>query len=176
MEDFVDRFRKENPESEREYDLFLAWLQENGPDEWHRWAVGLNWGYGTELFEWIVAQPNCDRGTALSVYYGAQPGWYAQYATVEEALDAGNPDVVDLMTNICEMWGKGAYPTAYAPSDAAVREMAQGEDAMRALAASVPWDVPESLASAKIEGVQNVFQDSFDGVPFEMLRALGEDW
>ena len=175
--DFVARFRKENPDSDREYDLFLAWLQENGPDEWHRWAIGLNWDYGTELFEWIVAQPNCDRGTALSVYYGAQPDFYAQYASVEEAGDAGNPDNVALLVRICEMWGKGAYQTyAYVPSDAAVMEMGQGEDAMRALAASVPWDVPESLASARIEGVENAFRGSIDGIPFEMLRALGEDW
>jgi len=177
LEDFVTRFRKETPDSDDEYDLFLAWLQENGPDEWHRWALGLNWDYGTELFDWIVAQPNCDRGTVLNIYYEGLPDYYARYATVEEARAEGDPDVVDLLMRICEMWGAGAYQTyAYAPSDAAVQAIGQGEDAMRALAASVPWDVPEGLATARIEGVENVFTGSIDGVPFEMLRAMGEDW
>ena len=177
MEEFVTRFRKENPDSDDEYDLFLAWLQENGPDEWHRWALGLNWDYGTELFEWIVAQPNCDRGTVLNIYYEAQPDFFARYTSVEEAIAEDGPDVVALMMRICEMWAKGAYPTyAYAPSAAAVEAIGQGEEAMRALAAAVPWDVPEGLASAKIEGAENVFNGSIDGIPFEMLRAMGEDW
>jgi hypothetical protein len=137
----------------------------------------LNWDYGAELFEWIVAQPDCDRGTVLSIYYAAQPDYYACYASVEEAADAGDPDVLALMVRVCRMWGQGAYSNyAYAPSEVAVEAIDQGEDAMRALATAVPWDVPESLASAKIEGVENVFERSIDGVPVEMLRAMGEDW
>jgi hypothetical protein len=77
-EEFVQRFREENPGVDDEIDVFLAWLHENGPDEWHRWTLSWNWDHGTELIEWIVSQPNCDKGTALSAYYLAQPDFFTR--------------------------------------------------------------------------------------------------
>src|SRR5271155_3928056 len=107
QEEFVRRFHEKTPEVDDEIDIFLAWLQESGPDEWHRWAVDWNWDHGTELFWWIIAQPNCDRGTALSIYYTAQPDYFSRYASIEDAragiFDAGD-DVVGLMQEICQMW------------------------------------------------------------------------
>jgi hypothetical protein len=178
-EEFVQRFLKEAPDDDDEIQIFLGWLQENGPDEWHRWAISWNWDHGTGLFEWIIAQPNCDRGTALSIYCGAQPDYHSRYASVEEALaeSPSGPEVVALMTRICEMWREGAYSTyAYRPSEGAIEYLTQGKDAMLALAATEPWDEPDDLATAGIQGEPNSFDRTIDGVPVEMLRALGENW
>lgn len=180
QEEFVRRFLEQQPEFDMdEVDIFAAWLKENGPDEWHRWAINWNWDHGAELFEWIIAQPNCDRGTALSIYYAAQPDYFCRYASVEEALaaDLGHGEIAALMMKICKMWLEGAYPTyAYRPAEGAIEYLAQGEKAMLALAAATPWDVPDDLAAAGIQGEPNNFERTIDGVPIEMLRALGEDW
>jgi hypothetical protein len=176
-EEFIARFRQREPGNDDEIDIYLAWLKENGPDEWHRWALAWNWDYGVELLEWIVAQPNCDKGTALDIYYAAQPDYFARFASVEEAAKASDPYLVAMMPKICEMWRDGAYPTyAYRPGGRAVEALAEGPDKMRALAAAVPWDVPDDLAAAELSGEPNEFERAIDGVPVEMLRALGEDW
>jgi hypothetical protein len=177
LEEFVHGFLEHSPEKiDDEVDIFLAWLQENGADEWHRWAISWNWDHGTELFEWIVDQPNCDRGTALSLYYNAQPDFYTRYASVE-AIDGIHSESVDLMMRICERWREGAYQTyAYQPVWSVIEVLAQDEKAKLALAAAVPWDVPDDLARTGVQGEPNEFERTIDGVPVEMLRALGEEW
>jgi hypothetical protein len=175
--DFVARFREQFPGNDDEIDIFLAWLQENGPDEWHRWAINWNWDHGTEIFEWVLGQPNCDKGTALSVYYAMGPDYYGRYASVAKAkadsLDDG--EAMAVMMLICEMWD--TYSTyAYRPSEGAVYEMSQGKAAMQKIAADVPWSVPDSLATAEIQGEPLDPGRTIDGVPIEMLRALGEEW
>ncbi|MBV9512273.1 MAG: DUF4274 domain-containing protein [Caulobacteraceae bacterium] len=180
QEEFVRHFLEQNPGSEDkdEIDIFLAWLQENGPDEWHRWAIDWNWDHGTELFEWIVDQPNCDRGTALSIYYSANPDFYTRYGSIEEAIADGiGREIIPLMTKICERWREGSYsPYQYYPSGGAMEFLTQGEETLLALAAAVPWDVPDGLATSGIRGEPNSFSETVDGIPVEMLRALGEDW
>ena len=180
-EEFVQRFLAKTPDfdPDDEIDLFLEWLKENGPDEWHRWAISWNWDHGTELAEWIVDQPNCDRGTALSLYYMIQPDYYTRYASVEAAVadGVGHGESIDLVMRICEKWRKGAYQTyAYRPCEGVMEYLTQGKEAMQALAAAVPWDVPDDLATAEIQGEPNEFEHTVDGVPVEILRALGENW
>lgn len=156
----------------------MAWLQENGPDEWHRWAISNNWDYGTDIFEWIVSQPTCDKGTALSLYYATQPEIYTRFTTLDEVKS--HPvfsESVNLVLKICQMWQNGAYQTYdYLPMEHTFEYLNQGEEAMLALAAAVPWDVPHGLATAGIHGQSNCFEQTIDGWPIEMLRALGEDW
>jgi hypothetical protein len=180
MEEFVGRFREQNPDfkPEDEIDLFLAWLQENGPDEWHRWAISWNWDHGTELFEWIIAQPNCDRGTVLSIYYASGVEYEAKYESLEEAkADYLSAETLPLVLKICEMWRGGAYQTyAYRPSYAATHILDQGKEAVLSLAKAVPWEVPDGLATAEISGEPNTFDGTIDGMPVEMLRAMGEEW
>ena len=181
QEEFVRRLREQTPEfnMEDEVDVFLAWLKENGPDEWHRWAINWNWDHGTEIFEWIVAQPNCDKGTVLSIYYAAQPNFFGRYATVQEAITSlSGEEVVPLMVHICERWRDGAYPNyAYRPSEAVIEYLKQGEEALLAIVNAVPWDMPVGLATAGIKGEPNNFVGKvIDGIPVDMLRALGETW
>ncbi|HZZ90135.1 MAG TPA: DUF4274 domain-containing protein [Caulobacteraceae bacterium] len=178
LEDFVHRFQEQNPDNDDEIDLFLAWLQENGPDEWRRWASGWNWDQGIDLFEWIIAQANCDRGTALHIYYCARPEYFSKYVSVEDAKAPHyNQENLSLILKICEMWREGAYQTyAYRPGIL--------EDEMRigtlettlAGASRVPWNVPTDLARPEIKGEPNEFERVIDGVPIQMLRALGEEW
>jgi hypothetical protein len=36
--------------------------------------------------------------------------------------------------------------------------------------------VPDDLARAGVQGEPNAFERTIDGVPIEILRALGEKW
>jgi len=159
---------------EDELPLFMDWLEQSGPDEWHRWATSWNWDHGTDLIAWVIGQEGCDRGTALSVYYLAQPDFYAEFDTLDAARAQAGPDddIVDLMVAICRNWAAGLYRDyAFEPDFVALEYLAQGEAAMRALAGRVPWEVPDDLAAAPIQGVPNRFERSIDGVPLAMLQA-----
>jgi hypothetical protein len=179
-EAFVRDLVEKEPElAKDEIDVFLAWLKASGPDEWHRWATSWNWDHGTELFEWIVNQPNCDRGAALSLYYGCRPDFFTRFASVEEArAEKIFDEAIDLIALICQTWRLGGYPNyAYRPHDVAITEyLANGIEAMQELAANVPWDVPDDLPTAGIHGEPNNFDDTVDGIPTDVLLALGEDY
>jgi hypothetical protein len=171
---------------EDELSLFLDWLAENGPDEWHRWATNANWDYGTDLMRWVIDQESCDKGTALSVYYAAQPDYWAQYDTVEAARADVSGETVELMVAICEHWAAGRYRTYdFQPDVVALEYLQQGPEAMRALADELPWSVPDDMAAAPIQGVPTEFEGAvIDGIPIAMLRAIkaagldpdGPDW
>lgn len=157
---------------EDELPLFMDWLEQSGPDEWHRWATSWNWGHGIDLLFWVIEQDRCDRGTALSVYYLAQPDFYARFDTIEAALKSGDGDAVDLMVAICRNWAAGLYRDyAFEPADVALEYMNQGPAAMRDLAGRLPWDMPDDMAAAPIQGVPNMFERTIDGVPLAMLQA-----
>lgn len=171
---------------EDELSLFLDWLAENGPDEWHRWATNANWDYSTDLMRWVIDQEQCDKGTALSIYYMAQPDFYEQFATVEAALADMASEGAELMIAICVNWAAGRYRTYdIRPNVVALEYLEQGLTAMQRLASKVPWVVPDDLAAAPIQGAPVDFEgDVIDGIPIAMLRAIkasgldpdGPDW
>jgi hypothetical protein len=67
----------------------IAWLKTASPDDWHRVALDYNWDEGVETLYWIVQQPDCDRATALDIFWKGQPAWYLHEA-VEDGEDADN--------------------------------------------------------------------------------------
>jgi hypothetical protein len=79
MTDLLDRWIAENARSPMAAAIrhVAEWLQHTAtPDDWHRTVTALNWTYGTEPFQWIVRQPQCDKATALTAFYWARPGQY----------------------------------------------------------------------------------------------------
>jgi hypothetical protein len=85
---------------------FARWLvEESGPDDWHLVAQGWNWDHGEDPLWWIVTRPNCDKATALEVFwtsnpyrYVGLPGW--------ETID-GDED--ELYQVIRTRWAGGFY-------------------------------------------------------------------
>lgn len=62
----------------------IEYLQKSDPDEWHKIARGWNWDGGVGPLSWLIRQPQCDRGTALLIYWKGGPGFLKQYGTREE--------------------------------------------------------------------------------------------
>ena len=82
---------------------FARWLvQESEPDDWHLVVEGWDWDRGEDPLWWIVTRPNCDRATALMVFWGTKPyhylglpGWPIDFAAHRQrfgpAVDAVMP-------------------------------------------------------------------------------------
>jgi hypothetical protein len=62
----------------------IGWLQDATPEDWHRVALDFNWDNPIDPLYWIVQQPQCDRATALTIFWLAQP---TCYSTQTEADD-----------------------------------------------------------------------------------------
>ena len=109
----------------------VGWLERSGPDEWHRTALTFNWDAGLKVLEWIVSQPDCDRGTAIAVE--AIPGWASE--------------TVGLLRLICERWAAGAYQNYRFSPIFADHVQSFAIDGSR-----IPWTVPADLAQPEIKG------------------------
>lgn len=53
--------------------VVLNWLARQGPREWHGVAAHWNWDNGVEPLLWVLEQRECDKGTALSVFWSCDP-------------------------------------------------------------------------------------------------------
>jgi hypothetical protein len=128
-----------------------ARLRKMGPDGWHRIALYGNWDFiEPEVWRWIVTQPDCDRATALAVFWKAQPDYYVAFAD-RGSVPSVNRDGFDLITLIRNRWLAGAYARAElafdrerdsAPVDMAALERRHGEGVARTIPASMRVSLP----------------------------------
>ncbi|KZK80272.1 hypothetical protein PsW64_02836 [Pseudovibrio sp. W64] len=51
-----------------ETDQIIEWLGHQTPDTWHQVVMNWNWDAGNEVLSWILAQDNCDKGTAAYIF------------------------------------------------------------------------------------------------------------
>jgi hypothetical protein len=93
----------DGPEDEVE-PRFYRWLwSQAGPDEWHRFALGANWDmHDPVVYEWVAAQPDCDKATALTLFWLAQPEYAAEHPDASDEHRA-------LIGQIRDRWLSGGY-------------------------------------------------------------------
>lgn len=156
------------------------WIMAQGPDAWHKYAIGFNWDFGADVARWIVDQPGCDKGTAIFLYYAAQPGYYARFESLEAArADFVDDEAFELMPAIAANWARGLYrdyryyPGRYLAHVLGNEMPVNAEDRL-ALARAVPWDVPEDLARAGAEGEIIDWDGTSDGFANGIGRALDD--
>lgn len=144
-------------------DRLIEWLGRADPAEWHCAALTWNWDDGLGPLRWIIAQPNCDAGTAIHLFAAADPSYFRRYESVD-AIEADNPYVMDrirFMIEICERWAAGQYKEyRFRP-----------EDVPSLSPDSHPWPVPESLAHAEMRGEILDTRGWDQGYPMELLRS-----
>lgn len=63
----------------------IAWLKDASPEDWHRVALDFNWDNRIDSLLWIVQQPECDKATALTIFWLAQPTCYLMPSAKDEA-------------------------------------------------------------------------------------------
>ena len=65
----------------------LDYLKTHSPSDWHQVAWNWNWDNGIEPLDWVTDQKECDKGTALLIYWSGSPGWNHKYASRKEVPD-----------------------------------------------------------------------------------------
>lgn len=56
--------------------IVIDWMSNKGALEWHGVAVNWNWDCGLRPLLWIIDQANCDKATALTVFWMSDPHYY----------------------------------------------------------------------------------------------------
>lgn len=95
-DEWVGRFDEEAPDSDarfevaseaisREREQFLT--EATDPEELHRFAELWNWDGGYVAMLMLTRNSACDAGTALMVYWLAQPEFYLRYASRDEVSE-----------------------------------------------------------------------------------------
>ena len=138
----------------------LAWLKTRGPDDWHRCACSWNWDQPFEILHWIIRQPRCDAGTAVTLFARGEPSYYAQFKTLAEieAKAGWAMETVRFLIEICERWQAGRYAAwRFRPDQ--LPELDPG---------SLPWPVPDTLARAEAKGEQLDLTGWSEGYPPEL--------
>lgn len=81
------------------------------PAAWHQVVHHYNWDDGVGPLEWIAANPKCDRGTALFIYWRASPEHYIAFKSrkARDEVAAANRATYDLVCNIEERFARGFY-------------------------------------------------------------------
>lgn len=120
----------------------IDWLADKSPEVWHAVALDLNWDNALGVFDWIISQRECDRGTAAFVFWSAGP-LYAMRALATNEWRC--EESLRLITKIIRNWKTGFYLRD---------EIAWKEDhradyavARQNLGGSDPLAIPEGLLS-----------------------------
>jgi hypothetical protein len=154
--------------------MLMDWLCTATPDQWHQVAMGWNWGSGEAPLRWIVSQPDCDKATALMVFWRGQPSYYWNGPPTKAEWKASgrffSEDVYDLLTFVVNRWRSGGYTRSeigYLPEggDASDLAASQGHPAL-----AIPPDMGEELKGRRIDGGE------FDeGIPFPIVIETAYD-
>jgi hypothetical protein len=161
MDEAILRHQRRLPDGPTDDEL-IGWLRLAGADDWHRSALTWNWDNDFGPIAWIIAQPECDAGTAISLFALGEPGYYTQFDSMA-AIEAGAPymmETVRFLMDICERWAAGQY-RSYRFRPERVPDIHPG---------SMPWAVPESLARAPMRGEALDTDNWVEGYPLKLLR------
>ena len=77
------------------------------PSQLHYLAGIYNWDDGTEVLDWIISSPRCDKGTALLIFWRAEPDYYTKFDNELEADT--DKEIYLLLRKIITNWQSGFY-------------------------------------------------------------------
>ena len=77
------------------------------PAQLHYLANIYNWDDGAEVLDWIISSPRCDKGTALLLFWSAEPDYYTKFDNKSEA--DSDQEIYLLLRKIIANWQSGFY-------------------------------------------------------------------
>lgn len=102
----LDDFEREQ---EALFQRQMAFLAGRTPDDWHRYASNLNWGDRLDGLFWIVNQPDCDKATAVMIFWAGEPTGY-DWQEESEPMGADEYAVAPMLKYIVQRFNAGGYP------------------------------------------------------------------
>jgi hypothetical protein len=149
--------------------VFIEWLGRHGPDEWHRAAMSWNWDAAYDVLLWIVTRPECDRATALDVFWKSAP---------ETSLDESYSTLVGwgadnkLATTILDNWKAGFYRHGrFAYEFEADWFYIATDEKYRRLREIIPADMAVSLEGESLN--RSDYAEGFSPAAIAYLGSLG---
>lgn len=153
------------------YDHALIWwLEQQGAEELHKVALARNWDRGTWPLRYIVDRPDCDKGTALTIFFSGEPDRYAAHnaggpyhdpsyrALFSQALAPSDDrhlgeEAIWLLRRISENWAAGLYKTyRFFPGENAVFYLTSRPADLKISPHNMPWAVPADLCDSIAQG------------------------
>ncbi len=138
---------------------------------------------GVSVLDWIVDQPDCDKGTALAIYQRGNPYEHLAVARVTaiQKRDYFDMETIDLLACICSRWADGKYKTYdFHPSIYGCHGIGEREDyetpgtiGEMEYARRVPWPVPDDMVTASYRGRVPDMSGWTEGYPNDLLISLG---
>jgi hypothetical protein len=161
----------------------IWWLERHGPDELHKVALAWNWDQDTLPLRYIVDRPDCDKGTALTIFFSGEPNLYAaqnrggpyddpryQHLFTQELIASPDEimpeDILWLLRRISENWAAGFYKTyRFFPGENAVFFLTKPPSHLKISPDNMPWPVPADLCDSTPQGEMLDILDYGEGYP-----------
>jgi hypothetical protein len=96
-------------ENERIIKQQIAWLETASPDDWHRAVLDFNWDQDIDPLFWIARQPQCDKATALTMFWLGQPAYYLILAAENGGTDDSDAPVWEMLKYIAQRINANGY-------------------------------------------------------------------
>jgi hypothetical protein len=96
-------------ENERSIKQQIAWLETASPDDWHRAMLDFNWDSDIDPLFWIARQPQCDKATALTIFWLGQPAYYLIVAKENGGTDDNDAAVWQMLKYIAQRINAKGY-------------------------------------------------------------------
>jgi hypothetical protein len=72
---------------EPDTDNLLEWLKDRGPEDWHRSACTWNWDNEMTAMDWVLDQPDCDAGTATTLFARGEPTYFSEFGSLQQVAE-----------------------------------------------------------------------------------------
>lgn len=154
--------------------LVIDWLRVRQPDDWHRLALGWNWDHGLTPMQWIVTQTECDKATALHVFWLSAPDTVIECPDEATARKKHVGEEWPVLRDIVDRWSAGRYKRSeIAYDDGTQWDKADWKDLEKEVGlANLPFRVPDGMFSKIAGRVIHADPNVIDGLPPEVHNAL----
>lgn len=96
-------------EGSKTIDWFCSRLKAATPDEWQSVAQEWNWDQDIAPLYWIIRQPQCDKATALTIFFRASPEDAAEDFASPKGLKQKPGEAYGIAVEIQDRWNRGLY-------------------------------------------------------------------
>jgi hypothetical protein len=161
-----------HPDDVARDEALIRWLAKRDPDEWHRVAQSWNWDRGHMPLRWIIQQADCDRATALLVFWRTDASYYLRYGHRDEIRLRSQREIYDLLCEIRQNWMDGKYRRSEIAYDPVADGFAKSMDAERkSLGPRLKFVFPREMERA-VAGRELNSADYEDGLPPQFAAQL----
>ena len=156
-------------------ELLIDYLKKHDPHARQQLVTSWNFDNGNTVLQWIVEQPDTDKGTILLLYWYMNPSFFKQYADRNDCISQGAAwalEDYDLLTTIEHHYLSGFYQSQVYGFDPKADPYNNGYDWTQEnqdtqLKAQIPDEMLVSLAGTTIEP-----PDWPEGIPSELIDIM----